>query len=102
MESTQFVKAATLLSKRIGYLSGNWTPDPETDEAFLRLVKDQLADDTPDLLQKDVSRLFVGLQNPTLPSALKLRDAALKAGLSISPQVLQRLHQGETVWSFGI
>ena len=54
------------------------------------------------LAQKEVTFLFAGLTNPTLPTALKLRDVALNAGLTIAPGVLQRLHQGEGVWSFGI
>ena len=57
---------------------------------------------TEAVAQKEVTYLFAGLTNPTLPTALKLRDVALNAGLTIAPGVLQRLHQGEGVWSFGI
>lgn len=55
-----------------------------------------------DHLQKEISRIFVGLQNPTLPTALKLRDFALDHGFFVSPRIMQLLHQGETIWSFGI
>lgn len=46
-------------------------------------------------IQKEVVRLFGGLQNPTLPSAFKLRDVALRNGIALPPQLLQRLQQGE-------
>lgn len=51
-------------------------------------------------LQKDINAAFVGLQNPTLPSAEKLRDEALAAGFAVSPQVSQRITQAQNVWSF--
>ena len=46
-------------------------------------------------LQKRVNSLFSGLQNPTLPSAFRLRDAAYDAGLQVDGRVLQRLSQFE-------
>jgi hypothetical protein len=42
-------------------------------------------------LQKRTNALFTGLQNPTLPSAYKLRDAALEVGIHVDPRVLQRI-----------
>lgn len=42
-------------------------------------------------LEKRVTNLFVGLQNPTLPSAYNLRDAALAAGCFVDPKVQHRL-----------
>jgi len=46
-------------------------------------------------LQKRVGVLLGALQNPTLPSAYKLRDAAIEAGCAVDPQVLQKLKQYE-------
>jgi hypothetical protein len=46
-------------------------------------------------IQQEVSRLFTGLQNPTLPSAYRLRDAAQRAGYFVNPMVLQRLRDHE-------
>ena len=100
MESTQFIKHAGILAKRIGLLSGNWTPDPDTDKAFLRLYKENFSGDTPEILQKDVDRLFNGMLNPTLPSAYKLRDAALASGLRVDQQVQKRIRDAEVVWQF--
>jgi hypothetical protein len=37
-------------------------------------------------LQKRINQSFMGLQNPTLPSAYKLRDAALNAGFFVEPK----------------
>ena len=37
-------------------------------------------------LQKRVNQSFAGLQNPTLPSAYKLRDVALGAGFFVEPK----------------
>ena len=50
--------------------------------------------------QKEVGALFNGLLNPTLPTASKLRDAALKAGLHVDPMVQKRLRDAEVVWQF--
>lgn len=46
-------------------------------------------------LQKEINSLFSGLQNPTLPTAYRLRDAALAAGFQVDSRVLQRLSQHE-------
>lgn len=41
--------------------------------------------------------MFNGLQNPTLPSAYRLRDAALEAGFQIDPKHLTRIREFEFV-----
>jgi len=48
-------------------------------------------------LQKDVNQLFGGLQNPTLPSAYRLREAALRNGFYVDPKVQHRLAQFEYI-----
>lgn len=48
-------------------------------------------------LQKEVSQLFAGLQNPTLPTAYRLRDAANRAGIVVDPRVLHRLAQFDNI-----
>lgn len=35
--------------------------------------------------------MFIGLQNPTLPSAYRLRDAAIAAGYTVPEKVKQTL-----------
>lgn len=54
---------------------------------------DRVADAGADraAVQKEVTQLFSGLQNPTLPSAYKLRDAALANGYTVAEPVLQRI-----------
>jgi hypothetical protein len=49
-------------------------------------------------LQKDINAAFQGLQNPTLPSAEKLRDEALDAGFAVNPVVAQRIHEAGRCW----
>lgn len=46
-------------------------------------------------VQKEVNQLFSGLQNPTLPSAFRLRDTAMRNGFHVSPMALNRLAQFE-------
>ena len=46
-------------------------------------------------VQQDINQLFAGLQNPTLPSAFKLRDAALRNGFQVNPKVLNDLSRFE-------
>lgn len=48
-------------------------------------------------LQKRTNALFSGLQNPTLPSAYKLRDACAEVGLFVNPQVLNRIASFENI-----
>ena len=45
--------------------------------------------------QKELNQLFAGLQNPTLPSAFKLRDTALRHGFYVNPKVLNELSRFE-------
>ena len=70
MESTAFIKEAQTLIKEIqtfqvAYLS----PEEEIVQG--------------NSLQKRITASFAGLQNPTLPSAYKLRDTALGAGFMV-------------------
>ena len=46
--------------------------------------EDEMAQGTA--LQKRVNQAFLGLQNPTLPSAYKLRDVAMGAGFFVEPK----------------
>lgn len=48
-------------------------------------------------LQKRTNALFGGLQNPSLPSAYKLRDACAEVGLFVNPQVLHRIASFENI-----
>lgn len=48
-------------------------------------------------LQKRMNALYQGLMNPTLPSAYKLRDAALDIGLFIDPIIQRRLASFENI-----
>lgn len=84
MESTAFIREAKELiedikSFQLAYLS------PE----------EEMAQGTA--LQKRVNQSFAGLQNPTLPSAYKLRDAALGAGFFVEPKRQHWLAQFETI-----
>lgn len=75
MESRAFIKAAADLITKI----------------------EAAGDDQRDAVQKDVNVLFGGLTNPTLPSAYRLRDAAVAAGYTVKPEVLHRLAQFENL-----
>jgi hypothetical protein len=78
MESRIFIKTAALLAQRI------------KDHALLAAtVKED---------REAVSAAFSGLQNPTLPSAYKLRDVALDNGFWVDPRVQHRLTQAESCW----
>ena len=82
MESRAFIRAAGDLIEKIN--AG--TPDSNTadqNEAAYNEVQDE------------VTKLFAGLGNPTLPSAYRLRDVALEAGFQLDPKLLQRLSQFE-------
>lgn len=46
-------------------------------------------------LQKEVNQLFSGLQNPSLMTAISLRDAAMRHGFHIPVATLNRLAQFE-------
>jgi hypothetical protein len=85
MDSRLFIKAAVALIQRIKdhvLLSETVKEDREEGEA----------------IQKAVNNAFMGLQNPTLPSAYKLRDVALEHGFFVDPRVQHRLTQGEDCW----
>lgn len=76
MESRSWIKhAKDLIEKLEAEAGGSTLPSEET--------------------QKEVTNLFKVLENPTLPSAYRLRDAAQAAGYSVSQQMLQRLAQHE-------
>lgn len=80
MDSRVFIKNAQALIKEI------------KDNQVAVSTLSGYADQRP-RLQKEVNSLFSGLQNPSLPLAYKLRDAALEAGLTVNPQVLHRIGQ---------
>jgi hypothetical protein len=80
MESRAFIKHAATLIEKI-----------EANPAHA------VSDDTATAVQKEIGQLFAGLHNPTLPSAYRLRDAALKAGYAVSGPVQQRLAQFENL-----
>lgn len=85
MESRLFIKAAVALTQRIKdhvLLSTTVKEDREEGEA----------------IQKAINNAFMGLQNPTLPSAYKLRDVALDNGFAVDPRVQHRLVQAESCW----
>lgn len=72
MQSMAFIEQANKLTARIVNMSSY-------DETYRQQ------------LQKEINQLFSSLQNPTLPSAYRLRDAALRAGFQVSQSVLNRL-----------
>jgi hypothetical protein len=49
-------------------------------------------------IQKDISSVFQGLQNPTLMAANSLRKAAKENGYTVDPRVEQRLNSAENCW----
>jgi len=82
MESRKFIKDAAALIEKITLLQNVIsTPDE------LRQQRDAT--------QKEINQLFGGLQNPTLPSAYRLRDAAQRAGYFVNPGMLTRLRDHE-------
>lgn len=82
MESRAFIRSAQVLMDKI----------VQGTEGNLQAYELQALGEE---LQKEVNQLFAGLSNPTLPSAYRLRDTALAAGLSVDGRVLQRLSQFE-------
>ena len=85
MESRQFIKNAQALIKEI-----------KDNSLAASTLGSTYADQKP-RLQKEVSSLFSGLQNPSLPSAYQLRDAALQHGYQVDPRVLFRINQFDSV-----
>jgi hypothetical protein len=86
MESRQFIKAAVVLTQRI------------KDHDLMSSVAGKEDREEGNAIQKEVNAAFQGLQNPTLPSAYKLRDVAVDHGFNVDPRVLNRLAQGEGCW----
>ena len=86
MESRAFIAEAAVLIE-----------DIKTFQAAYLSPEEEMAQGTS--LQKRINKSFAGLQNPTLPSAYKLRDAALDAGYSVDPRVLHNLTKAEQqIW----
>lgn len=85
MQSTMFIKQAKELATKI---TTGISPlaSHEEEQAWGNGV------------QKELNALFAGLANPTLPSAFRLRDAALAAGFTISPATREKLAAFEN-WS---
>ena len=73
MESMAFIREAATLME-----------DIKTFQAAYLTPEDEMAQGTA--LQKRLNQSFTGLQNPTLPSAYKLRDVALGAGFFVEPK----------------
>lgn len=80
MESRAFIRHAQSLISRI---SNNAVDGVEENHLHL---------------QKEITNLFSGMQNPTLPSASRLCAAALAAGFTVKPEVQNRLAQAESCW----
>jgi hypothetical protein len=88
MESRAFIKAAAVL---IAKIAASQQTIGTADE--LRTQRDGI--------QKEITATFTGLLNPTLPSAYKLRDTALRSGYTINPLVSQRIQQADQfAWQF--
>ena len=85
MDSRNFIKTATALRQEIKDFSVAHLSHEETQAQG-------------GALQKDINAAFAGLQNPTLPSAEKLRDEALAAGFFVNPLVSQRIHEAGRCW----
>lgn len=85
MDSRIFIRTATELRKEI----------KEFAAANLDHAEEQLRGSA---LQKDINAAFSGLQNPTLPTAEKLRDEAMAAGFAVNPQIVQRITQANYAW----
>lgn len=86
MESRQFIKAAAALTQRI------------KDNELVAGVSGNQNREEDNAIQKELNAAFQGLQNPTLPSAYKLRDVALDYGFMVDQRVQGRLQQGESLW----
>ena len=85
MESRAFIKYAGELIRKIESVH----PSSHTDEEAKQVRIE---------VQRDMTQLFQGLQNPTLPSASNLRDVALANGYTIEAKVLHRLQQADPFW----
>ena len=76
MESRSFIKAATQLIK-----------DIEDNRLVESVRNDSSSSSSRAKIQKEINRVFSTLQNPTLPSAYKLRDAAVANGYQVNRMV---------------
>lgn len=84
IESRAFItEAATLIADIKSFQAAYLTPEDEMSQGTS--------------LQKRINQSFLGLQNPTLPSAYKLRDAALGAGFFVEPKRQHWLASFETL-----
>lgn len=87
METRKFIAAAAVLVQRI------------KDHALVEGIRStEESREEGNVIQKEINSAFTGLQNPTLPSAYKLRDVALQHGFAVDPRVQHRLTQGESCW----
>lgn len=82
MESRAFIRHAAVMIERIE-LSNIGSESMEAE----RQKREEI--------QHDLTQLFSGLHNPTLPSAYRLRDVATSNGFKVKPEVLNRLAQFE-------
>lgn len=89
MESTAFIKAAAVVTGKIKDLAITSGISSYEEEAKAR-----------EAVQKELTQLFAGLKNPTLPSAFKLRDVAQAGGYSVDPRTLNFLQIGESMWPY--
>jgi hypothetical protein len=88
MESRAFIRDAQALIKKI------------KDHALLSITQqDDRA--SKEAIQKEITQMFTGLSNPTLPSASKLCSTALSAGFTVKPNIQHRLTQAESCWAGG-
>ena len=85
MESRAFIKTATSLMKKI--------------EEFHNIGSAEEIRVLREAIQKEINQLFNGLQNPTLPTAYRLRDVSLRNGFSVDSKVQHRLSQYEYLTS---
>lgn len=84
MDSRIFIKEAAALME-----------DIKTFQVAYLSPEDEMAQGT--VLQKRITNAFASLQNPTLPSAYKLRDVAVGAGFSIKSEKLHWLTTFESI-----
>lgn len=83
MESRAFIKNAVALIKQI------------KDQSVINTVSNERNGAAGARLQRDINHLFSSLQNPTLPTAYRLRDTAIEHGYTVEQNVLRRLSQFE-------
>jgi len=86
MESRSFIKQAKNLSRKLesATASAMGTAEEATKQR--------------EILQKELTQLFSGLQNPTLMAAADLRDVAIANGFTVEPKVQHQLTKGESCW----